>query len=131
MIAHLSQQSVPQHLTILVVEDNYILRSTASEYFCGAGCRVLEADSGEDAISLFSEHPEIDVVFTDIQLAGPLNGWDVGEACRGARPAIAVIYASGACGEDRRPVAGSRFFNKPYLPEVVLDACRGLCNGVH
>ena len=55
-----------------------------------------EASSAEDAIALMrTGHPDIDVVFTDIQLAGRLCGWDVAEQCRARRADFPVIYASG------------------------------------
>ena len=132
MTAHTLQQlSIVQRLTILVVEDECVVRDSIAEYLRDAGCDVLVAETAESAISRFVDHARIDVVFTDIQLGGPLSGWDVGEAFRGANSNVAVIYASACYGEHRRPVAGSRSFDKPYTPGAVLDACRGLSNGVH
>jgi two-component system, response regulator PdtaR len=132
MTAHtLQQPSIIPGLTILVVEDERIVRDAIAEYLRDAGCYVLEAESAETAISQFVDYAHIDVVFTDIELGGPLNGWDVGEAFRGANSDVAVIYASGCYSDHRRPVTGSRAFDKPYVPGAVLDACRGLCNGVH
>ena len=69
-----------------------------------------------------AEQPLIGVVFTDIQLGGQLNGWDVAEAFRKAYPDICVIYASGRYHDAERRVPGSTFFTKPYIPGDIVDA---------
>jgi hypothetical protein len=69
---------------------------------------------------------EIHVVFTDIQLAGQLTGWDVAEQFRAVRPEAAVIYASGNSVDRSRRVGGSLFFDKPYVPAHVVETCRRL-----
>jgi CheY-like chemotaxis protein len=66
--------------------------------------------------------PPIRVVFTDIQLGGELNGWDVAEAFRKAHPDIRVIYASGRYHDGERRVADSVFFTKPYIPDDIVAA---------
>lgn len=70
--------------------------------------------------------PLVDIVFTDIQLAGKLNGWDVGEQCRGIREDIAIIYASGNANDRSLRVSGGLSFNKPYIAEDVIEARRSL-----
>ena len=65
-----------------------------------------------------------DVVFTDIGLGNGLNGWDVAEEARKARPEIRVVYTSANVAAPRRDVAGSIFIAKPYDPSAVLKACR-------
>ena len=87
------------------------------------GYAVVEAENGEDAISLlYGEHPPwIGTLFTDIQLGGKLTGWDVAEAFREANPKIQVIYASGRYHDGERRVSGSTFFTKPYMPSEIFD----------
>lgn len=53
--------------------------------------------------------PRIDVVFTDIQLAGILTGWDVAEQFRAANPDLPIIYASGNAVDRSRRVQCSLF----------------------
>jgi CheY-like chemotaxis protein len=112
--------------TILVVEDEILLRDLVCDHLREAGWNVLEADSGEDALTLLEGPRQIDVVFTDIRLNGTLNGWDVGEACRRKVADFPVIYATGFTVEPPRKVAGSIFFDKPYRPEQIHDACERL-----
>jgi hypothetical protein len=77
-------------------------------------------------IAYLADGFEIHVVFTDIQLAGQLTGWDVAERFRAIHPEAAVIYASGNSVDRSRRVVGSMFFDKPYLPAHVVEACRRL-----
>jgi CheY-like chemotaxis protein len=109
---------------VLVVEDDLVVRATIVEYLAANGCEVIEAQSGEEAVALIDGHDQqLDVLFTDIRLGGPLNGWDVAEIFRGHFPEIRVLYASGYYIQPAREVAHSQFFNKPYRHQDILDAC--------
>ena len=112
---------------VLVVEDEALLRSAIAGEFQRAGWEVLEASTAEGALVLLEGHA-IDVVFTDIQLAGHLSGWDLAEAARAERPDMPVIYTSGTAVWRSRMVSGSRFIAKPYQTEAVLDACQQQAN---
>jgi CheY-like chemotaxis protein len=112
--------------TILVVEDEWLLREMIVEHLHAAGWNVIEAENGEDALACLENGAEIDVVFTDIRLNGTLNGWDVGEASRRIATDLPVIYASGNAVEPARRVDGSLFFPKPYEPEHIRLACERL-----
>ena len=107
--------------TALVVEDEALVRCLIVSLLQDHDWLVLEAGAGEDALD-YLDHP-IDVVFTDIQLAGSLNGWDVAEAARQADPEVHVIYASGNTTNLARQVDRSRFFPKPYDADEVVAAC--------
>ena len=109
---------------VLIVEDEWLVRDTLAEYLRANGCHVIEAASGEEAVSLIDgKDQQLDVLFTDIRLGGKLNGWDVAERFRTHRPGIRVLYASGYSIEPPRNVDSSAFFSKPYRPEDILDAC--------
>ena len=108
---------------ILVVEDEWLLRDDIVDAFKTAGWEVLEASTGEGAIGLLGGERRIDVLMTDIQLAGYLSGWDVADAFRAAQPEMPVIYASGNVIDQSRAVANSLFFGKPYKTAEILDAC--------
>jgi|RhiMetdeSRZDD1v2_1073273.scaffolds.fasta_scaffold302762_2 CheY-like chemotaxis protein len=119
--------NVRQSLRILVVEDEWIVRAVIANFLRDEGYIVVEAATGEEALSLLTGHNEpIDLLFTDIQLGGRLTGWDVAETFRNSRPHSPVFYASGHPPDDRRRVLGSVFFGKPYLPDKILRACRSL-----
>jgi two-component system, response regulator PdtaR len=111
---------------VLIVEDEAMLRMDIADHFRAAGWTVLEADTAEDAIEFVRDGRRVDTIFTDIQLAGRLNGWDVGEQCRDLRKDVAVVYASGNAADRSRQVRGSLFFDKPYFADAVIEACHKL-----
>ena len=113
-------------LVILCVEDNALLLYSIAHALRREGWLVLEARTGKEAIAHLDAAKRVDVVFTDIQLAGPLSGWDVADACRSSRHDMPVIYTSGNAADRRRAVVDSRFFDKPYDPAVVLRTCAQL-----
>ena len=91
---------------------------------------MLEARSGEAAIALLNAGKHVDVVVTDIELGGSINGWIVGERFRTVLPQIAVIYTSGNAWPSAQAVPKSLFISKPYEPDAIAQACRiTLCDG--
>jgi CheY-like chemotaxis protein len=114
-------------LVALLVEDEWLVREEIADALRAGGWSVLEAASGENALTYLRTGQHVDVVITDIQLAGELTGWDVAEGFRAARPVIPVIYASGNSHENPRKVQGSVFFNKPYCTSELIEACSRLC----
>jgi CheY-like chemotaxis protein len=108
----------------LLVEDEWLIRADMAAAFEDAGWEVEEASTGEGAIECLRNGQPIDLLVTDIQLAGYLNGWDVAEAARGVRDDFPVIYASGNPVNSKRSVAGSVFLSKPCCgSDVVKTAC--------
>ena len=112
---------------ILVVEDEWLVRSVIVEALRDAGWQVLEASTAENAISMVRTVAQIDVVFTDIELAGNQSGWDLAEQCRASRANYPVIYASGNAADRSRRVSDSQFFDKPYSAADIVDACTAAC----
>ena len=99
------------------------MRDTIAQALRDAGWQVLEASTAEDAIGLLRAGNRIDLVFTDIQLAGTLCGWDVAEQFRAMHSTLPIIYASGNVADRSRRVVGSLFFVKPYQVDAVVQAC--------
>src|ERR1041385_8274728 len=83
--------------TILIVEDDRDVREVALAVIEGAGYRVIEAASGDDAYRLLLAHPDwqIDVLFTDVVMPGRLDGIDLANAASSIRPGLRVLYATG------------------------------------
>lgn len=111
---------------ILVVEDEWLVRDDIAHALRAAGWDVLEADTAEAAIAFLRAGRHIDLVFTDIQLAGHMSGWDVAEACRVERADFPIVYASGNSADRTRQVSRSLFFDKPYQAAAILEACHRL-----
>ena len=117
-------------LTGLVVEDEWLLRLELAEELAMAGWQVREAGTGEEAVALIDqikgEGGQVDFLVTDIRLGGPVDGWDVAEACRKIWPGIPVIYVSANPIAEKRRAAGSVFLSKPVEVEQLITTCRRL-----
>ena len=112
--------------TVLVVEDEWLVRDDIATTLRGAGWHVLEASTAEGALEVLAQTARVDILFTDIQLGGPISGWDVAEAGRASKPDMAVLYTSGNSADRSRSVTGSRFVDKPYQVADVLRECQAL-----
>ena len=105
---------------MLLVEDEYLVLTELASEMERAGWAVIEASSGEGAINHL-RNGRIDLLVTDIQLAGYLTGWDVAETARKTRPELPVVYTSGNVLNRARKVAGSVFLSKPCQPSEVAN----------
>jgi CheY-like chemotaxis protein len=114
--------------TVLVVEDEWLVRMEMTAAFEDEGCTVLEGASAEDAIGILRASrlggPGIGLLVTDIRLGGPLTGWDVAAEARALDPAIAVIYVSANPPAPGRDVKASVFLDKPALASQVIREAR-------
>lgn len=112
--------------TVLVVEDEPLVRELILVEFEDAGFDVLQALDGEQAEALLESGERIDLLFTDLRLPGVIDGWDVALTARRLRPEIPVIYATGYLQTDPRRVAGSRIIAKPYRVSAIIEAAQEL-----
>ncbi len=108
-------------ITVLVVEDELLIRSLIADYLSNSGFEVREAESGDEALDYLKTGAAVDVLFTDIELPGSINGVKLAERAREMRPELQVVYASGGAraGDLRRQIPCARFLPKPYDPAEV------------
>ncbi|MBX3498020.1 MAG: response regulator [Alphaproteobacteria bacterium] len=109
---------------ILVVEDDWLLRQAMASEMRNVGWQVVEASTGEAALSLPDAVGRIDLVVTDIRLAGELTGWDVAQRLRSRYADLPVVYVSGNSMDGARIVSRSTFLGKPCAPADLMRACR-------
>jgi len=112
--------------TVLVVEDEFLVRDMIAEELREAGFAVLEAGDGAAAASIINSPDRIDILFTDIRLPGSLDGWEVARVARRARTALPVIYATGYTVDRMAEVPGAIFLHKPYEPSTIVETIRRL-----
>jgi CheY-like chemotaxis protein len=109
---------------ILVVEDEFLLREAAVALVEDAGFEALATASADEALSILETRAEeICLVFTDIQIAGTMDGLKLAHAVRDRWPPVELILTSGRrhIHPDDLPERG-RFFAKPYDFDAVLQA---------
>ncbi|SDN31601.1 CheY chemotaxis protein or a CheY-like REC (receiver) domain [Methylobacterium phyllostachyos] len=119
----------PAHC-VLIVEDSYLLLEIIASLCETQGIRVLEASSGEAALTLLrTRGGEIDWLFTDIHLPGLIDGWTVAHAFRALHPDRPVVYTSTEANR-RSGVPGSLFLRKPFQVQEVNRLVRMMVEGL-
>jgi len=120
LLAQASRQNLPLHgRTILVVEDEALLRDLVAFELAEAGFEVIEASTAEEGRDVLDQRP-VAALFTDIRLPGPMDGWQLAEQARAMNPRLPVVYATGFSPETPRVVPGGVFLRKPYLPSTII-----------
>jgi PAS domain S-box-containing protein len=80
---------------ILVVEDQEAVRAVACGFLEDFGYDVVEAEDGFTALARLQEHPDIDLMFSDVVMPGGMNGFDLAQAAAGMRPKLKIVHTSG------------------------------------
>ena len=80
---------------ILLIEDNLDLRVLTASMLSGLGYTVFQAGNGQEALVLFNEQPDIELLLTDVVLPGGMGGNQIAEALQAQRPSLKVLYMSG------------------------------------
>ncbi|HEX8432001.1 MAG TPA: ATP-binding protein, partial [Longimicrobium sp.] len=120
--------------TILVVEDEEILRRLALRVLRRAGYTVIEASDGAEARRILADHPgPLDLLLTDVVLPGASGPEIAAEALR-LQPGLRVLYMSGYAGDlvAQRGMAdpSAAFLQKPFGPDALCQAVREVLDGV-
>jgi two-component sensor histidine kinase/CheY-like chemotaxis protein len=106
--------SVPPPPKVLVVEDEMLLRMRAVDIVADAGFTPIEAVNADEALAILESRSDVDLLFTDIQMPGSMDGLKLAHAVYERWPSIKIILVSGKLTptDSERPT-NSRFFGKP------------------
>ena len=116
---------------VLLVEDEGLIRMITAECLEDEGFEVVEAVNGDEAVSLLAGPDAFDVLLTDVQMPGKLDGVDVAIYARCRYPAIRVLVVSGYAAQLISRLAllappAAIYMAKPYSMEAVVKALRRL-----
>jgi CheY-like chemotaxis protein len=112
---------------VLVVEDETLIRMSTVEAVQSAGFDVLEAATGEQALDLLAKGHPISIVLTDIEMPGPVDGYELAECIHEYWPAVRVVFMSGRIGgQDRWVSAEDGILYKPVFPEQITETLHGI-----
>jgi DNA-binding response OmpR family regulator len=112
-------------LTILVVEDEALLRLLLMEVLEEAGFKVIEACTADDAVLLLDATPDIRLVFTDVDMPGALDGFQLAQYVRDHHSNVGVIIGSGKRHPRPEDIGrGTIFLQKPYSTSVLVKHVR-------
>jgi two-component system, response regulator PdtaR len=109
--------------TVLVIEDDPIIRMGALQFVIDAGFEALEANSADEAIRILEARSDIHLVFTDVEMPGTMDGIKLAHYIRERWPPVRLIVASGKMLlEESGLPTGARFFPKPYSDRSIVAA---------
>jgi CheY-like chemotaxis protein len=112
-------------MVILVIEDEPLVRLFLTDFLDEAGFKVFEAVNADEAMTILQARPDIQVIISDIEMPGSMNGLELARAVHERWPGIGIVVTSGRerPGPDdlSEKVA---FLAKPYLPDTVTTLIR-------
>lgn len=112
--------AVVRPIRVLLVEDEFFISDWVAESLREQGFAVHTAATAADALRHLQSHP-VDVLFTDINLPGGMDGITLAWRARELLPDLPIVYASARMNslDSTQRVAGSTFVAKPYVPARV------------
>jgi CheY-like chemotaxis protein len=121
------------HETILLVEDERIVRELIARVLRGQGYDVVEAPAGEAALKTASELDRVDLLLTDVVMPG-LSGRELSERLAALRPELRILFMSGYTDEaivHHGVRAGeAEFLAKPFTPDALARKVRAVLDAV-
>jgi CheY-like chemotaxis protein len=118
---------------VLLVEDNVEVRQVTASRLAELGYSVIDVDGGPAALEILKSNQAIDVVFSDIVMAGGMSGFDVAQWVHTHRPGLKMLLTSGYADEalrvQDRQAAGLKILRKPYNRSELARAIRQTLDG--
>jgi CheY-like chemotaxis protein len=112
---------------ILVVEDDANVRRTATGLLRDLGYRVVEAEHAADALDILGRVKDVALLFTDLVMPGPINGYQLAQQAQRHRPNLKILYTSAHAGDRICEVGGDTLqplLRKPYRDHELARAVR-------
>jgi two-component system, response regulator PdtaR len=123
-VVQASGDRLPQHglfrATVLLVEDEVLVRMSLAEQLRSAGYIVLEASNAAEALDLLQGH-RVRVVLSDIRMPGRMDGVKLAHAIRARHPEIKIILASAQSFSASHWTDYDGFFPKPYDARRLIE----------
>lgn len=118
--------------TVLIVDDEPVIRSFLCDYLNEAGFHALAVASGDEAARLLGQGVAIDLVFSDVRMPGTLDGFGLARWVTENKPGLPVLLASGDLGSKRdaaKACHGAEILPKPYDFHLVVRKICGAIEG--
>ena len=108
--------------TILVVEPDILVRMVIASYLRDCGYKVLEGVSAADVMTVLGSGQKVDLVFSEVQPHGKVNGFSLARVLRDQYPDVDVILTSGVtrAADKARDLCEEGPLEKPYEPQEVV-----------
>jgi CheY-like chemotaxis protein len=105
--------------TVLVVDDDAVIRLVVAEALRDAGLNVVEAGCADEAITYLRSGSRVDLIFSDINMAGPFDGLFLANHVQAIYPTVPIILTSGT-GKPTGLHGAEVFISKPYKLDAVV-----------
>jgi DNA-binding NtrC family response regulator len=123
----LSDEQPTGNCSILIVDDEPLIRINMVDFFIAQGFQVFEAENADHAIALLEENPTIPVVLTDVQMPGAMDGLRLAHVIRERwPPTLLVIVSGGVPLLSAALPSRATFIAKPFDPRRVLSEIKRL-----
>jgi len=114
-------------ITVLVVEDEALLRMNTVDELVAHGFDVVEAANAKEAIAIFRGGDRFECLFTDVDMPGDADGLELAAMVKAAWPPIEVIVTSGHRDVKQSDLPKDGLFvGKPYSTEIIAELIRKL-----
>jgi CheY-like chemotaxis protein len=114
--------------TVLLVDDDDVVRTTVGLMLEDLGYTVLEAPGGAEALAMLQRGDKIDLLFTDVVMPGPINGRQLADEARKLDPGVRILFTSGytenAIIHHGRLDSGLELLSKPYTRDQLAAKLR-------
>jgi len=111
---------------ILLVEDEVFPRMAIADDLMNAGFQVIQAATADEAWKLLRSSIKVDLVLTDINMPGTLNGCDLATLIHAIRPTIKIVILSGQYNGALATTPADAFVPKPYFLPLLIGTIRRL-----
>jgi CheY-like chemotaxis protein len=113
--------AVPERPTVLLVEDEVLIRLMIADELRGQGIHVVEASNADEALTILESVLPVDLLFTDIRMPGRIDGLGLARLVRERYPEIKRIISSSHQPEGYTRDTADAFIFKPYDLSAVVD----------
>ena len=111
---------------ILVVEDEMMIRMSTVDMVEDAGYTPVEAVDADGAVAILESRSDVDLMVTDVQMPGSMNGLELAQAVHERWPLIKIIVVSGNLKQPVDLPLDSCFFDKPLDAEGMISQMRSM-----
>ncbi len=119
--ASIKRQAGPTPPRILVVEDEVLVRMYLAALLREAGAEVMEAGNGEEARTILLSSRPVDLIVTDLNMPGPMNGLGLARWTREAHPETKIAVISGDVASSEVKETVDAFYSKAMDPEQLRE----------
>jgi two-component system, response regulator PdtaR len=113
--------AVPERPTVLLVEDEVLIRLMVADELRSQGLQVLEASNADEALTILESSLSVHLLFTDVRMPGRMDGFALAKLAQARFPRLKLIIASSREPEEALRTPADAFISKPYDLNKVIE----------